>query len=723
MATPRLAQEALFKIGNQRRVADPQSAGWKPVPRSLGRRSTPSNALRELLFRAPFVNTSRDSRKGAIMNRHPSVVCLLMLLAIPFQALAQGKWTKFPAQQYSLADVEDVPELIDPDLVIPSALPALRLSVQVQPGRDISPELRAILPKNAPPRTGNIGAQFLLPPDLPPGLGNVLRVAEDAEEVTQVEIARPKGFHPINHPPLHPTRNRPFNQDARLSHSVNLFEGSFHEGGGSTINAAIFDGGKVWSTHEEFKTDRVEILDDWAKFSAHATHVAGTMAARGNPKEKARGMAPLLHLRSFYFGRKKDLDEDSTDADADDDDLDRLAANASDFQVSNHSYGPRCGWDFEETEDGQILWIWWGGINGKEDAKFGKYSGDNARHDRILCDNPHLLSVVAAGNDRNDEPPFQPITHWVPVVDPDTNELDWVQSTKKREVDGFDRGGLDTVAGLGVSKNSLCVGAIDDLFEEGEPVAGAQIETTDFSGWGPTDDFRIKPDVVANGRSLLSTTTPPPGALNQNRAYMRSSGTSMASPTASGICAVLAEFCEAKRHRPSSAELKALVIHSATDAGEPGPDPRFGWGSINAFRAGETIDSEDAILDSFRVADGETRVIEAHSTGQPIRVTVVWLDPPGDANIDGLDDDAKTLKNDLDLVLIDPNGNPFHPYRLDTSDPFKKAKTDGPNQVDNVEVIDAAAQNGVWTIRVTATSLADEEEQEFALVTTGLKRQ
>ena len=44
---------------------------------------------------------------------------------------------------------------------------------------------------------------------------------------------------------------------------------------------------------------------------------------------------------------------------------------------------------------------------------------------------------------------------------------------------------------------------------------------TGFSGWGPTDDGRIKPDVVANGWLLMSTYAEDPY-------YAAALGTSMA---------------------------------------------------------------------------------------------------------------------------------------------------------------------------------------------------
>ncbi len=57
----------------------------------------------------------------------------------------------------------------------------------------------------------------------------------------------------------------------------------------------------------------------------------------------------------------------------------------------------------------------------------------------------------------------------------------------------------------------------------------AKATISSFSSWGPTDDGRIKPDVVANGEALYSS-------LNgSNTSYGSYSGTSMATPNATRL--------------------------------------------------------------------------------------------------------------------------------------------------------------------------------------------
>ncbi|MFX5784919.1 S8 family serine peptidase, partial [Acinetobacter baumannii] len=57
-----------------------------------------------------------------------------------------------------------------------------------------------------------------------------------------------------------------------------------------------------------------------------------------------------------------------------------------------------------------------------------------------------------------------------------------------------------------------------------------------FSSWGPTDDGRIKPDLVADGVSVTST------GGNSTTSYATLSGTSMAAPNTTGSLLLLQEY-------------------------------------------------------------------------------------------------------------------------------------------------------------------------------------
>ncbi|WP_164018241.1 S8 family serine peptidase [Pyxidicoccus trucidator] len=520
----------------------------------------------------------------------------------------------------------------------------------------------------------------------------VLESLKANDRVAWIELARPPDVDEL-------WALRPFNQDARSLHLVPEFMATYPGFDGSGIVAAVFDEGAIRASHSEFLTRSASHLTSRVSIrtqrppSTHASHVAGTIAARG-VDSRARGMAPSVRLWSFDFHEA----------------LNQLPLIARDVQISNHSYGPSSGW---ERRNG--AWFWWGdpSLSETEDFKFGKYTSTEAQLDAVLAAYPHLSSFVAAGNDRSDAPSFQPVVHYSLGRDSTTGKLIWVRSALVRAPDASEgaQRGFDTVTGLCVAKNSICIGAIED--HGGAPMP---IRTTDFSNWGPTDDGRIKPDLVANGQSLLSV------SAEDDRAYTEISGTSMACPTAAGIGALLLQQFQARRGRSaSSAELKAVLIHTAVDGGAPGPDPMFGWGAIHSLQAGHVIArTGQHLVELSEVSAGTPLRRTLRSDGGPIRVTVVWTDPASEPNGAGVDDSTPALRNDLDLMLVSPDGAVHFPFSLDRSDPSGMAARNGPNRVDNVEVVVAPIMDGRWTLEVNPTRLSVGTTQRFALVTSGL---
>lgn len=562
----------------------------------------------------------------------------------------------------------------------------LKIRIFVPPGKSVPDELHELIRGDIKPVRNAFQEYACIPQLDKPDLQAIV----NHPDVDFVEVERPLEFEEFI--PV------PFNEQARISHLVPQFAAEFPPANAANVIVAVFDGGAIRKSHVEFQADgasRVSVKTA-QQDNEHATHVAGTIAARG-AKAECRGMAPGAKLQSFDF--LNDSNEMET--------LD------ADVGVTNHSYGPVSGWDFDSN---LRIWRWWGDtrLSDTEDAKFGKYTGQNTQVDDFLHRHGNVVSVVAAGNDRNDQPLSQPIQHATLGVNPATGQLSWLLSTKVRPKDGGNAG-FDTISGLGLCKNTICIGAVHDV-----PTAATPIITTDFSGYGPTDDGRIKPDLVANGYELLSTSS------SEDDAYVELSGTSMASPTASGICALLTELFQSTHgRRPSSAEIKAALIHTARDAGPAGPDPAYGWGSLNALRAGRVVAGKIGSLDLIKIPSGTPQKLafkRASGLTGPIRATVVWIDPPASQNSGGVDDATPVLVNDIDLQLISPTGEVHLPYSLSASNPLAVATATSQNRVDNVEVVDAAPVEGDWTIEITATTLRVGSEQECALVVSGLKR-
>ena len=99
------------------------------------------------------------------------------------------------------------------------------------------------------------------------------------------------------------------------------------------------------------------------------------------------------------------------------------------------------------------------------------------------------------------------------------------------------------------------------------------------SSRGPAADGRIKPDICAQGTNVYST--------YPNYTYQTISGTSMACP---GISGVLAQLYQAYKqtnngNNPPSALMKCILLNTADDIGNPGPDFKHGWGVANSYRS------------------------------------------------------------------------------------------------------------------------------------------
>ena len=172
---------------------------------------------------------------------------------------------------------------------------------------------------------------------------------------------------------------------------------------------------------------------------------------------------------------------------------------------------------------------------------------------------------------------------WVhPIGDFDANGVMVNSGNRPTGISSNDS--YDIITTYGTSKNILTVGAVYPIAYGYKKPWDVTMST--FSGWGPTDDGRIKPDVVADGINLLSSIS------TADNAYDYYSGTSMASPSAAGSLLLLQEYYS-QLHSGAfmrAATLKGLTIHTADEAGSfPGPDYQNGWGLINIKKASDVI--------------------------------------------------------------------------------------------------------------------------------------
>ncbi len=473
---------------------------------------------------------------------------------------------------------------------------------------------------------------------------------------------------------------------------------------GTNIEVAVWDAGSARSTHREF-AGRVTVMDG-AAAHYHSTHVGGTIAGKG-VDVSAKGMAPAARLRSYDWNG--DLSEAAAAGMA-------AEGQSGAIQISNHSYGMQTGW--ERSDSGAYEWYGTWATHTESDG-FGLYDVYAAAWDAVCYNAPYYLPFFSAGNDRSDQAPSAG-TAFAYYEDGLWKAKAYNPATDPPR-DGWDNGGYDTVSYMANAKNVVTVGAVNDAVT-GAARNIAQATMTTFSAWGPTDDGRVKPDIVANGAGLWSAYS------TSDSSYASMSGTSMSSPNAAGSAALLlhqyAKLFPGRSMRAST--LKALILHTADDIGTPGPDYRNGWGLMNTLAAADLLRAHAAAPNAMHIVEGR---LTPHETAlevaflwdavSPLRVTLCWTDPPG--SIRGtLDDRTPCLVHDLDLRLITPSGVTNFPYVLDVDAPAAAAAR-ADNHVDTVEQVYIAAPSESGTYRATVRSKVglQASEQTFALIVSG----
>ncbi|MBC8426920.1 S8 family serine peptidase [bacterium] len=462
---------------------------------------------------------------------------------------------------------------------------------------------------------------------------------------------------------------------------------------------ALWDAGAVMTSHQEFG-GRVAIADGSPDVHYHANHVAGILVAAG-VDPNAKGMSFAAYLDSYDWS---------------DDELEMAAGGASGLLISNHSYGWVTGWQWSSTAE---AWYWYGDVDVStvEDPGFGFYAGGTQWWDEIAHDAPTYLIVKSAGNDRNDYGPDDANPgHWYW----NAGLEDWDWSTDLREYDGEATYGYDTLPYRGNAKNVLTVGAVHDV--PGGWTQPSDVVMSTFSGYGPTDDGRIKPDIVANGIDLYST------YVDSDTSYASFSGTSMSGPNAAGAIHVLAQ--QYRGNHPGqtalSSTLKALVIHTANEAGDNvGPDYKHGWGLLNALSAAEIIDADADFaqrITETALAQGERDTLILWSGGvDPVVATLCWNDSPGTPPAWSVDPTDLMLVNDLDLrVERVSDAFAYEPWILNPVG-YTVAASTGDNFRDNVEKIETGTpQSGYHRVIVSHKGTLTDGPQAYSLVLSGL---
>lgn len=464
-------------------------------------------------------------------------------------------------------------------------------------------------------------------------------------------------------------------------------------GAGATIG--MWDGGTALQLHEQY-INRVFPIDAIA-VDSHATHVCGTMISAGIPfsgnGSASRGSAPAAIVHSY---------------DWDSDEWEMSSAAQNGLRLSNHSYGTVLGWAWGDWS-GNEGWHWFGdpSVNPFEDYRFGYYSSHTRDWDVVAYNNPRYTIVKSAGNDRNDNGPGGPLYgHYVKI------NGTWQYSIgifRNPDGDG------ESIGGPSCAKNILVVGAVEDL--PGGYPGPSGVDPTSFTGFGPTDDLRVKPDVVANGATLLSTDS---GSFSD---YSVKSGTSMSAPSVTGALALLLEHYRDVNpgSDPLSSTMRGLVIHTADPVFvNAGPTASMGWGLMNTERAAEVISTDGNL--PYTITENDLQNGEVHEfflsgqAGERITVTAAWTDFPGNVPAPAVDPEDKALINDLDVVVTRvPDPLDHLAWQL-----FGPVAFQVGNDRDNVEKIEFTGEDSFYRVTVSHKGSLANGHQQYSLIVSGV---
>jgi subtilisin-like proprotein convertase family protein len=362
-------------------------------------------------------------------------------------------------------------------------------------------------------------------------------------------------------------------------------------------------------------------------------------------------------------------------------------------------------------------------------GNWGNYDSRSAAYDALVRDarpqpgNQQMVEVFAAGNDGDD------------IGGEEPNE------------------GYGTISEEGSAKNVITVGASEGVRESGtdgclvtDDQANSARDIINFSSRGPTDDGRLKPDLVAPGTHItgaaprtseyLNHAGTPHGVcdkfLDGTGWYSVVSGSSQAAPQVSGAAALLRHWFRrtqpilAGPEGPSPALTKALLVNTATDlaGGEDGkgstipagPNTDQGWGRVNLGTAFDSTarayrDQVDLLSTS---GTSSQRSYSVPSASRPVKVTLAWTDPPGPTF-------GNPVVNNLDLV-VSAGGRTYKGNVFDGAFSRTGGTADPRNNVESVYLQPGAATRIGVSVRGTTIAgngvpgNGDSTDQDYALV-------
>ena len=281
---------------------------------------------------------------------------------------------------------------------------------------------------------------------------------------------------------------------------------------------------------------------------------------------------------------------------------------------------------------------------------------------------------------------------------------------------GNDGPNSGTVSPPATAKNVISVGNHKNRY------SGSPDVMMSGSSRGPTEDGRIKPDLVAPGGYVRSCraqeATDTGSATWSNTYYLEYTGTSMATPNAAGAALMIREYLEeiAQRPSPQGALVKALMVLGAQDMGSRDiPNDDEGWGRVNLRNTLAPSSGQGIWVDDRSVMSGtgnsKSYSFNVTQASGLFKAVLTWSDERGSRFSNA------QLVNDLDLEVTAPDGTVY----LGNDFANGRSATGGArDDVNNLEVvlIDAAA-TGTWTVKVKDAQHSGSKTQPYAIAVLG----
>ena len=278
-----------------------------------------------------------------------------------------------------------------------------------------------------------------------------------------------------------------------------------------------------------------------------------------------------------------------------------------------------------------------------------------------------------------------------------------------------------------IAKNIIAVGNSENLRPELSATADNIDDLSGSSSRGPAADGRIKPDIIAPGTAITGGRSGTNSLFGNVDQFVRwSTGTSHAAPQVAGAAALFTQYWKFSNlgKNPSPAMIKAAILNTGQEmngvgtSGSSVPNGNEGWGRMNMkymIDRAAMIKWVDQTVPFTTVGNSYTVNGSVSDPSRPVRVALVWTDPPGAAD--------PALVNNLDLSVT-VGGTTYRGNVLSGGTSVPGGSFDTVNNVEMVRLPAGIAQGTPFSISVSAAGLngdgilgnSDTTDQNFALV-------